>query len=144
VLAHVLLTNAVPFKPPGNRAYPPRVLEAFRPHVEHLLACHWQGEVVFALGQGAFQWFAPYAAPAGAGEPEGAPLGWEQTCLRGEGCLCRLPTGSCVPPGGARELVIVPLPHPSPANASWASRFDGLLAERLARWLAPGSRAVHD
>src|SRR5947209_13820640 len=61
VLEHVLLTNTVPYKPPGNKAYPASVKERFRPHLAELLAVHWKGSHVITLGTEAFQWFARYA-----------------------------------------------------------------------------------
>ena len=64
VLDQVLLTNTVPYKPPGNKAYAPAVKERFRPYLAELLAAHWHGYHVITLGTEAFQWFAPYADPA--------------------------------------------------------------------------------
>ncbi len=63
-LDHVLLTNLVPYKPPGNKAYPESVRKRFRPFLAELLAVHWNGGRVITLGTEAFQWFAPYAEPA--------------------------------------------------------------------------------
>src|SRR5689334_4110936 len=45
-LRFALLTNTVPYKPPGNRAYAESVKERFRPYVAELLAAHWQGDRV--------------------------------------------------------------------------------------------------
>ncbi len=39
-----LLTNTVPYKPPGNKAYPERIKERFRPFVAELLVDHWKGD----------------------------------------------------------------------------------------------------
>ncbi len=62
VLSQVLLTNTVPYKPPGNKAYPSAVKERFRPFVAEFLADHWRrGDRLITLGTEAFQWFAPYA-----------------------------------------------------------------------------------
>ena len=63
VLGHVLLTNTVPYKPPGNKAYAGAVKERFRPFLAELLGAHWRGDRVITLGTEAFQWFAPYANP---------------------------------------------------------------------------------
>ena len=63
MLDRALLTNTVPYKPPGNKAYAGSVKERFRPFVAELLAVHWTGgDRVITLGTEAFQWFAPYAA----------------------------------------------------------------------------------
>jgi uracil-DNA glycosylase len=123
-LAHVLLTNTVPYKPPGNKAYAESVRRRFRPFLERLLAHHWRGHHVITLGTEAFQWFEPYADPAAfasAGKTE----------ARFESAFhCRLPLG----PDGAssQEVTVFPLPHPSPLNRRWYDRFPGMLAERLA------------
>ncbi len=42
-LADALLTNTVPYKPPGNKAYPAKVKERFRPFLAELLGDHWRG-----------------------------------------------------------------------------------------------------
>ncbi len=57
----VLLTNTVPYKPPGNKAYLVKVKKRFRPFLEQLFVFHWQGNQVITLGTEAFKWFAPYA-----------------------------------------------------------------------------------
>ncbi len=120
-LDHVLLCNLVPYKPIGNRAFPAAAREAFRPALEALLACRWTGEAVLALGREACDWFLPYL--------EGPPPG------TGEGRFaCEVPCRIAAP-CGERRFVLCPLPHPSPANAAWRSRFPDLLARRLARWL---------
>jgi uracil-DNA glycosylase len=61
VLNDALLTNTVPYKPPGNKAYSGAVKERFRPFLAELLAVHWRGDRVLTLGTEAFEWFAPYA-----------------------------------------------------------------------------------
>ena len=66
MLGGVLLTNTVPFKPPGNKAYSSAVKERFRPFLAELLVQHWQGDRVITLGTEAFQWFAPYETEPGA------------------------------------------------------------------------------
>src|SRR5687768_13886616 len=62
-LGHILLTNTVPYKPVGNKAYSRNVRERFRPHIAAFLTCCWTGDQVITLGTEAFHWFAPYAAP---------------------------------------------------------------------------------
>jgi uracil-DNA glycosylase len=124
-LVHVLLTNTVPYKPPGNKAYSSAVKERFRPFVAELLAAHWKGHCVLTLGTEAFQWFAPYA------NPEQVASLWEredryEAELR---CVLKARRGAS---SVTKELTICPLPHPSPLNARWYKRFPELLAKRLA------------
>lgn len=111
-LRYVFLANAVPYKPPGNRPYPQAVVERFRPAIERLLVGYWRGCVVFALGREAARWFEPYAAPDGTWRLSATIDGRRRT----------------------RRIEVVALPHPSPANARWASRFPGLFAEALRGW----------
>ncbi len=90
-LEHVFLSNTVPYKPPGNKAYPNEVKERFRPFVERLLLDHWQGDRILTLGTEAFQWFTPYAEP---GAPE---VLWKQEDRYETGelqCLLRSRTGA--------------------------------------------------
>jgi uracil-DNA glycosylase len=128
VLERILLTNTVPYKPPGNKAYPRAVRERFRPFLVELLAAHWQGRQVITLGTEAFEWFAPYAGR------EAARAFWGRSD-RYEAILpCVLTAAG--PPGARsilhKPLLIMPLPHPSPLNQRWYKRFPGLLAQRLA------------
>ncbi len=124
-LEHVFLSNTVPYKPPGNKAYPDRVKERFRPYVARLLACFWTGDRVITLGTEAFQWFAPY------GEPGAAEAFWRRDDRYEAEFPCRLraetPEGSPV----ERPLTVCPLPHPSPLNQRWFQQFPELLRRRL-------------
>jgi uracil-DNA glycosylase len=121
-LKYALLTNTVPFKPPGNKAYLESVRARFRPFVAELLARFWSGSQAITLGTEAFRWFEPYAE--GGAFPASAA-----TDARFESAYsCRLAL-----PGLDEKLVIVrPLPHPSPLNRRWYSRFPEMLARRLA------------
>ena len=125
-LGAALLTNTVPYKPPGNKAYIERVKERFRPFVAELLVDHWKGDRVLSLGTEAFQWFAHYADPdevaslwAGDDRYEKAELACELTVEVG---------------GKPRKKAIrlAPLPHPSPLNQRWYGRFPELISRRLA------------
>ncbi len=58
-LRHALLTNTVPFKPIGNKAYSAATRERFRPFLERLLVDYWKGHRVITLGAQAFEWFKP-------------------------------------------------------------------------------------
>lgn len=123
-LRYVLLTNTVPYKPPGNKAYPESVRRRFRPFVERLLADHWTGRHLITLGSEAFGWFEPY-------------IGADLLAERGKGDIrfdssfpCLLPTHGTA--GGSRTITVFPLPHPSPLNRRWYDRFPSMLADRLA------------
>ncbi len=126
VLDRVLLTNTVPYKPPGNKAYTGAVKERFRPFVAQLLAVYWTGgDRVITLGTEAFQWFAPYAPDRDAFDTF-----WRQddryTAAIGVTLAARA-GGQVV----TRPLTLLPLPHPSPLNQRWYKQFPELLARRL-------------
>ncbi len=127
-LQYVFLSNTVPYKPPGNKAYPDRVKERFRPFVARLLAFYWSGDVVLTLGTEAFDWFAPYAEKGAAAEF------WKREDRYEADFSCLLtaegPEGSV-----SKPLTICPLPHPSPLNQRWLPLFPGLLQGRLQRYL---------
>ena len=115
-----LLTNTVPYKPPGNKAYAESVKERFRPFVAELLADHWQGDRVITLGTEAFDWFARYAAPGAAA------AFWAREHRYEADLPCTLVAGATRKP-----IVLAPLPHPSPLNQRWYAKFPELLARRL-------------
>jgi uracil-DNA glycosylase len=125
-LAFALLTNTVPYKPPGNKAYPESVKERFRPFLVELLAVHWKGDVVLTLGTEAFRWFDRYA------EPGAADALWAREDRYETGELdCVLPfeaDGKAI----RKAIRVAPLPHPSPLNQRWYKQFPDLLARRLA------------
>lgn len=116
VLDHVLLTNLVPYRPVGNKAYGPATLTRFRPFVERLLADHWTGGHVLALGLDAFRWFAPYAEP-GAVEAQ-----WAHKERRFAAVLPVEIRG--------RRLELAVLPHPSPLSP-FKAEFPRLLRARI-------------
>lgn len=120
-LDFALLTNTVPYKPPGNKAYPERVKERFRPMIAELLVGFWEGDRVLTLGTEAFQWFARYAEPGAA----------EALWAREDRYEADLP---CTIVSGSREkaITLAPLPHPSPLNQRWYGLFPSLLDARLA------------
>ena len=139
VLDQVLLTNTVPYKPPGNKAYAPAVKERFRPYLAELIVAHWQGYHVITLGTEAFQWFAPYF-DAGT-----FAAFWERDDRYEAELRCVL-TATVAMPGARstlhKSLTIMPLPHPSPLNRRWYKQFPGLLARRLAAIGLALTRAV--
>lgn len=124
-LSDVLLTNTVPYKPPGNKAYATSVKERFRPFIAELLGGLWKGDRVITLGTEAFQWFAPYD------DADAFEAFWRrEDRYEGEiGCVLTAQT----PSGAVRKpLTLLPLPHPSPLNQRWYKQFPELLARRLA------------
>jgi uracil-DNA glycosylase len=122
---YAVRTNTVPYKPPGNKAYPESVRRRFRPFVERLLGDHWRGRHVITLGTEAFQWFEPYADP-----DEFATRGKSDARFQSS-FQCRLPCHHAAE-GGTRTVTVFPLPHPSPLNRRWYDRFPAMLADRLA------------
>jgi uracil-DNA glycosylase len=130
VLDVVLLTNTVPYKPPGNKAYTTAVKERFRPFLVELLGHHWRGSTVITLGTEAFQWFAPYADPGTFAAFWAREDRYESELP----CVLTGPSGSVPadsPSGLHKTLTLMPLPHPSPLNQRWYKRFPDLLASRL-------------
>jgi uracil-DNA glycosylase len=124
VLDDALLTNTVPYKPPGNKAYPASVKERFRPFLAELLGAHWKGDQVITLGTEAFQWFAPYTDPAAFDDFWGRED-------RYEAALPCILTTSADGRAIRKSLILLPLPHPSPLNQRWYKLFPELLARRL-------------
>jgi uracil-DNA glycosylase len=126
VLGDALLTNTVPYKPPGNKAYSSPVKERFRPFLAELLAVHWRGgDRVITLGTEAFQWFAPYAA-----DPAGFEAFWRRDDRYEAEIGVTLAAASGEHPA-RKALTLLPLPHPSPLNQRWYKQFPDLLARRL-------------
>ena len=127
-LRHALLTNTVPFKPPGNKAYSDAVKERFRPFVVELLSRFWSGQYIIPLGTEAFRWFEPYGD-----RQEFRSLG--RTDARFESVFpCRLPVPCGSDPSSQLKLIsVMPLPHPSPLNRRWLAKFPSMLASRLAQ-----------
>jgi uracil-DNA glycosylase len=124
VLEHILLTNTVPYKPPGNKAYSDAVKDRFRPFLLEFLTNHWKGDRVITLGNEAFQWFVRYAEPGAAEEL------WKRADRYEADLRCILPfdlDGQLL----RKCITVCPLPHPSPLNARWSARFPELLAKRL-------------
>ncbi len=124
VLSYALLTNTVPFKPPGNKAYAAAVKERFRPFLEELLTVHWQGSRLITLGNEAFQWFASYAVDAES---------WDAFWKRPDRYEAEIPC-AIIFEDVRKALTLMPLPHPSPLNQRWYGQFPGLLDQRLAHF----------
>jgi uracil-DNA glycosylase len=121
-LEHALLTNTVPYKPPGNKAYAESVKERFRPFLVQLLTRFWSGRHIITLGTEAFRWFQPY----------GDKSEWKS---RGTSDERFESVFTCSLPGfasGAKACTVLPLPHPSPLNRRWFDQFPAMLDRRLA------------
>lgn len=125
VLERVLLTNTVPFKPPGNKAYSAGVKERFRPFLAELLVDHWKGRRVITLGNEAFLWFERYAP-----DPQRFDEFWsgEDRYTSEIEVVASFPSENGL---HQKSLLLLPLPHPSPLNARWYKKFPELLARRL-------------
>ncbi|MCL1467366.1 uracil-DNA glycosylase family protein [Argonema galeatum] len=125
VLDRVLLTNTVPYKPPGNKAYSEPVKKRFRPFLERLLVMNWQGDRIITLGNEAFKWFYPYAGKGVAAEFFERPDRYTASLpvtLQAKDELGNL---------HQRLVTLMPLPHPSPLNQQYYAQFPQLLQQRL-------------
>lgn len=120
---HYFWANTVPYKPIGNKAWSMQVKKQFQPLITSILEHHWQGKVVITLGREAFFWFA-------IGRDKTVKQKLEQFWQREDrfSATILLPFGSG---DSQRHLVLAPLPHPSPLNATWYKRFPDLLLQRL-------------
>ena len=121
---HVLLTNTVPYKPVGNKAYPTSVKERLRPYVAQLLVCHFAGNYIITMGTEAFDWFKPYA------DRKEFEAFWKQPNKFESEFTCTL-KAECDGQIVEKTVTLAPLPHPSPLNQMWLERFPGLLDKRL-------------
>ncbi len=125
VCDRLLLTNTVPYKPPGNKAYTTKVKERFRPFVEQLLVIHWQGNQIITLGNEAFKWFTPYG--------EKGEL--NQFFQQGDRYQAKLPiilqATDRFGMHYQRQVTLLPLPHPSPLNQKYYAKFPQMLQQRL-------------
>ena len=124
----LILTNTVPYKPPGNKAYTQKVKKRFRPYVAQLLAYHWQGTQIITLGTEAFKWFQAYSTK------EEFNAFWSQGDSRYDSYLsvnitCNDPEGKAI----SKKVNIYPLPHPSPLNQKYYGRFPNMLQNTIAR-----------
>ena len=126
-IERVLLTNTVPYKPPGNKAYLVKVKKRFRPFLEQLFIFHWQGNQIITLGTEAFKWFATYGAK-----------GELDSFYRSEDRFENKITVnvSATDDSGmshTKAITLLPLPHPSPLNQKYYAAFPKMLQQRLAQ-----------
>jgi uracil-DNA glycosylase len=121
----LLLTNTVPYKPPGNKAYTLEVKERFRPFIERLLVKKWHGNHIITLGTEAFKWFAPYG-------DKGEILQFFQ---RDDKYVAKISVNLTASYQDGqkyeRKITLMPLPHPSPLNQRYYAQFPKLLENRL-------------
>lgn len=126
VLEHVMLTNTVPYKPPGNKAYSEAIKKRFRPFLERLLVLHWKGNCIITLGNEAFKWFSPYA-------PKGTLTKFfEQPDRYTTSTQITLIAQDDQGKQHERSVTLSPLPHPSPLNQQYYAQFPTMLQQRLA------------
>lgn len=127
-IERVLLSNTVPYKPPGNKAYLIKVKKRFRPFLEQLFVFHWQGNQFITLGTEAFKWFSPYAAK---GELDKF---FAQDERRYEDKLMvKLTARDNSGMTHTKAITLLPLPHPSPLNQKYYAAFPKMLQQRLAQ-----------
>ena len=110
--------NTVPFKPVGNKAWSVAVKRRFAPYIAAVLTECWTGTSLITLGNEAFFWF-------GLAEPANKPAlatFWQRPGRYRESISVTL---------AGKPITLYPLPHPSPLNATWYSRFPEMLAGRL-------------
>ncbi len=116
ILEYVILTNTVPYKPPGNKAYSEGVKKRFRPFLEEFLLDHWQGDQIITLGNEAFNWFIPYGKKGELKEF------FTQSDRYIQSISITLKS---------KQIKLMPLPHPSPLNQQYYAQFPALLNQRL-------------
>lgn len=115
----VFWLNTVPYKPTGNKAWSTKVKRRFAPLILEALTELWQGDTIITAGEDAFRWFA-LAQPA---LRDSIDAFWQRDDRFEAALEVRI---------GARTMSILPLPHPSPLNATWYGRFPAMLDRRLA------------
>jgi uracil-DNA glycosylase len=125
VCDRLLLTNTVPYKPPGNKAYAVAVKERFRPFVAKLLVLHWQGNQIISLGTEAFKWFTPYG---NKGEVDQFFKQSDRFATSLDVVLKAEDEQGLI---HQKTVTLLPLPHPSPLNQTYYAKFPQMLQDRL-------------
>jgi len=121
----LFLTNTVPYKPPGNKAYTTEVKERFRPFLQRLLVREWQGHHIITLGTEAFKWFAAY------GEKGEIVKFFQREDKYSAKISVNLIDHDEEGKQYERRVTLLPLPHPSPLNQQYYAKFPQLLQARL-------------
>jgi len=129
VCDRVLLTNTVPYKPPGNKAYSAAVKKRFRPFLERLLVQHWLGDRIITLGNEAFKWFTPY------GQKGELTKFFQRQDRYSKSMEVTLEATDELGMIHQKVVTLLPLPHPSPLNQKYYAQFPQMLAERLEKHL---------
>ncbi len=117
----VLLTNTVPYKPIGNKAFSTKIKERFRPFITYFLTDFWQGHLVIPLGNEALEWFASYA------QDQAAFTKFTKTEERFQKNFDIILQSS----SQSKKITLAPLPHPSPLNQKYFHLFPQMLMDRL-------------
>ena len=123
----VLLTNTVPYKPPGNKAYLMKVKKRFRPFLEQLFVLHWKGSQVITLGTEAFKWFAPYGGKGEVNEFYSSSDRFENRLT------VNISATDDTGMSHTKAITLLPLPHPSPLNQKYYAAFPKMLQKRLSQ-----------
>jgi len=116
--------NTVPFKPVGNKAWSMAVQKQCHPQISDVLVHDWFGRDILTLGRNAFFWFGIHQSKqvrTKLKEFWSNELRFEQF----------IEISIQAQDGTTKTVRIHPLPHPSPLNATWYSRFPSLLEGRL-------------
>ena len=116
--------NTVPYKPLGNKAWSERVKKTFHPLMRHLLVEHWHGTQLITFGREAFLWF-------GIGQPKEERARLEAFWKHEDRFESSIEVTLETEEGACKTLTLYPLPHPSPLNQTWYTRFPGLLESRI-------------
>lgn len=125
----VFWANTVPYKPLGNKAWSVGIKRRFLPIVRELLREHWKGEHLITCGRVAFFWFAL----ADRSLQPALEQHWARQDRFESSLSIQL---------DHKTIVLHPLPHPSPLNATWYKRFPSLMDRRLHDLGWAGSRIV--
>ncbi|WP_245391786.1 uracil-DNA glycosylase family protein [Salinicola aestuarinus] len=116
--------NTVPYKPVGNKAWSMAVKKRFQPLMARLLVECWQGEYIITLGREAFFWF-------GIGQPRAVRHDLERFWAEETRFESTHRITLTLDDGTTRPFTLAPLPHPSPLNQRWFTRFPALMDRRL-------------
>ncbi|WP_438764439.1 uracil-DNA glycosylase family protein [Kushneria sp. TE3] len=121
---HFFWINTVPYKPVGNKAWSMKVKRHFHGLMNELLISRWEGRSLITLGREAFLWF-------GIDRPKPERDRLEAFWKREDRFESSIDVTLEDDQGQSQTFTLYPLPHPSPLNQTWYSRFPGLLAQRL-------------
>ena len=121
---HFFWINTVPYKPVGNKAWSMKVKRHFHGLMNDVLISRWEGRTLITLGREAFLWF-------GIGRSKEERTRLEAFWKREDRFESSIEVTLEDDRGEAQTFQLYPLPHPSPLNQTWYSRFPGLLKQRL-------------